>query len=276
MKNILNKIVKINYRLFINQGKTMSVKTEDLGKSVEYAICEVLETKFNGKFSYCQERVQKLKNRFKFLQELFEGYAHVGHKDNLNDFEKESKGSSEDSVFLEHLSVKTTKKKNDWKICPQLIGQPTRFTFCQKFGLDLGSEENPKSKKAVLSDAKLKDYILENISNLMKEYTKTTFHCPIFFYNEESDKALIIKKTSTIPWESSEFRFSHLGEKKGKKVCGVAKAWNESTTLYIRKKDENIPIGEFQFHQHRDCIKFRFHLKNVLDVFKESFDVKTY
>lgn len=250
----------------------MFVQTEDLGKSVEYAICEVLETKFNGKFHYCQERVQKLKTRFNFLKELFVGYTHVGHKDNLNDFEKETKGSSENSVFLEHLSVKTTKKKNDWKICPQLIGQPTRFTFCQKFGLD----SNSSSKKATLSDAKLKDYILENTSHLMKEYTKTTFHCPIFFYNEESDKAMIIKKTSNISWDSSDFRFSHLGEKKGKSKCGVAKSWNESTTLYIRKKDENIPIGEFQFHQHRDCIKFRFHLKNVLDVFKESFDVKTY
>jgi len=238
----------------------MSVKTEDLGKSVEYSLCNVFETKFNGKFKYCQDRVQKLTTRFRFAKELFQGYIHVGHKDNLNDFEKEIKADSEDSVFLEHLSVKTTKKKNDWKICPQLIGQPTRFTFCQKFGLDSG-------EKATLSDAKLKDYILENISNMMKEYTKTTFHCPIFFYNEQSDIAMIIKKINNLDWDSMEYRFSHIENKK---------SWNESTTLYIRKDNKNITIGEFQFHQHRDCVKFRFHLKNVLTIFKESFDVKNY
>jgi hypothetical protein len=251
------KLLNIYFRLLSSR---MSVKTEDLGKTVEYSLFNVYETKFNGKFKYCQERAQKLTTRFRFVKDLFEGYTHVGHKDNLNDFEKEIKSSSEDSVFLEHLSVKTTKKKTDWKICPQLIGQPTRFTFCQKFGLDSG-------KKDTLSDTKLKDYIIENIIEMMKEYTKTTFHCPMFFYNEQSDVAMIIKKISNLNWDLMEYRFSHIENNK---------SWNESTTLYIRKDDKNITIGEFQFHQHRDCIKFRFNLKNILTIFKESFDVKTY
>lgn len=39
--------------------------------------------------------------------------------------------------------------------------------------------------------------------------------------------------------------------------------WNESLTL----KYKNVSIGEFQIHNNRDCIKFHFHLKNLLNFF---------
>lgn len=38
------------------------------------------------------------------------------------------------------------------------------------------------------------------------------------------------------------------------------KNWNESTTI----KYKNISIGEYPIHTKRNCIKFRFHFKNVL------------
>jgi hypothetical protein len=250
----------------VGKGKVL---TEDLGKTVEFTICKVIGTEFKGNFKYCLTRVARLQERFSFLKEILNGYKYTGNESNLNDFEKEEEIPGSESVRLHHLSVKTTKKKNDWKICPQLIGQPTRFTFCQKFGLDnIKPSEGSKSSKSVLSDSALKDYIVSHISEMMKEYEKTTFHCPIFFYNEGSDLAMIIKRTSSIDWSKFEFRFSHLEKEK---------SWNESTTLYIldplKSKGKLITIGEFQFHNGRDCIKFRFHLKNVLDVCKDNFAI---
>jgi hypothetical protein len=244
------------------------VLTEDLGKTVEFAICQAIGTEFKGNFKYCMDRVKRLQERFSFLKPILDGYKYTGNESNLNDFEKEEImdiRSESEAVKLYHLSVKTTKKKNDWKICPQLIGQPTRFTFCQKFGLD-----NIKSK-VVLSDSALKDYITTHTFEMLDAYSKTTFHCPIFFYNEGSDLAMMISLVSPVDWSKFEFSFSHLEK---------SKSWNESITLYIKKevngKSKLITIGEFQFHNGRDCIKFRFHLKNILDNCKENFEIKTY
>jgi len=253
------------------------VFTEDLGKTVEFAICQVIGTEFKGNFKYCLTRVAKLQERFSFLKDVLKGYKYTGRESNLNDFEKEEEIPGSEAVNLYHLSVKTTKKKNDWKICPQLIGQPTRFTFCQKFGLDnIKSDINPDAKlvksKAILSDSALKDYIVSNTAEMIDDYSKTTFHCPIFFYNEDSDLAMTIRLIKSIDWSKFEFRFSHL--EKGK-------SWNESSTLYIKNLESKglkdlITIGEFQFHNGRDCIKFRFHLKNVLDICKDNFRVENF
>ena len=38
--------------------------------------------------------------------------------------------------------------------------------------------------------------------------------------------------------------------------------WNESTTV----KYNSVTIGEFQIHNNRDCVKFRFHFKNLLHI----------
>jgi hypothetical protein len=45
--------------------------------------------------------------------------------------------------------------------------------------------------------------------------------------------------------------------------------WNESTGLLV----DNNTIGEFQVHNHRDCIKFRWVFEKLLDVFKDHFEM---
>ena len=65
-----------------------------------------------------------------------------------------------------------------------------------------------------------------------------------------------------IDWNDYEILFSH-NKKKNQ--------WNESTTISIN----NISIGEFQVHNHRDCIKFRWTFENLLKLFSSCFVIKT-
>ena len=77
---------------------------------------------------------------------------------------------------------------------------------------------------------------------------------------------LVLKRDVQIPWTSFEYVFSHIQKNK---------LWNESTTIFIRKRDGPLSkaLGEFQVHNHRDCIKFRFDLQTVLNEFPEYFDI---
>ena len=219
---------------------TKKVITEDLGKIAEKALCDLLGTPYNMKFRYPQERVDALRPRFAPLQAEFAGYRHTGHSDDLNDF------TSSDG--LHHLSVKTTKK--GWKVCPQVIGQPARSTFCPKFGLPLN-----------YTNDQIKEFLVTNIGTVMPKYIETTFHCPVLFYCEKTNLLQLITMTSPPVWNSAGLSFSHILKNK---------AWNESTTLY----GGDITIGEFQVHAHRDSIKFRFDLKGLLTYFPSHFTVR--
>jgi hypothetical protein len=222
------------------------VITEDLGKIAEKAFCDLLSTPYNMAFKYPQERVDALKPRFASLAGEFAGYKHTGHQDDLNDF------TSADG--LQHLSVKTTKKGS--KICPQVIGQPSRSTFCPTFGLPLDAT----------NDA-IKLHIQTNVVSMMPRYIATTFHCPVLFYCEKTNLCQMITMTTPIDWSSCFLKFSHIEGKK---------EWNESTTLKASRINDGVfqTIGEFQVHNHRNCIKFRFDLTNLLKVFHESFQVR--
>ena len=49
------------------------------------------------------------------------------------------------------------------------------------------------------------------------------------------------------------------------------KKWGESSSISI----DNITIGEFQIHNHRDCIKFRWAFENLIEMFKTHFEIVT-
>jgi hypothetical protein len=40
--------------------------------------------------------------------------------------------------------------------------------------------------------------------------------------------------------------------------------WVESSTLKVLINNKYLSIGEFQIHNNRDCIKFRFNMNNLL------------
>jgi len=220
------------------------VITEDLGKIAEKAICDLLGTPYNMTFKYPQERVDALRPRFASLAQEFAGYTHTGNSDDLNDFTS-ADGSK-------HLSVKTTKK--GWKICPQILGQPSRSTFCPSFGLPLDATND-----------QIKGYIESHALEMMPKYIATTFHCPVLFYCEKTNLCQIITMTEPLAWAEVTLSFSHQEKKK---------VWNESSTVYAERAGVKVSLGEFQVHNHRNCIKFRFDIKNLLALFPSSFTVR--
>lgn len=219
------------------------VVTEDLGKIFEMAICLLYEIPYVGKYKYSISKAEEIKEKIKNLKELFPHILrHTAEKGNKYDFT----GLELPEI---KLSAKTTKK--DGKVCPQVIGQPSKKKFCQYFDID-----------QTLTLDQIKDYIQENLPNLLKIYFENTFDCAVIYYNEKSNLIWFLNKIQDVAWENYAFEFSHVQNNK---------KWNESTTIKIN----NVPIGEFQVHNHRDCIKFRWCFENLVNMFSECFVITT-
>ena len=214
-------------------------KTEDLGKMFEMAICLLYNTPYDGKYKYNMAEAALIKERIIKLKDVFPGeIKHIAKNGSKYDFV---------STNGAYLSAKTTKR--DGKVCPQLIGQPSKKKFCDYFGA------------GDMDVAQTKEYIVENVAKLLDAYTVHTFECPIIYYNKAKNELLFVKLKEQINWTNwTNITFSHVLKNK---------AWNESTSI----KMNQIPIGEFQIHQHRDGVKFRWSFKNILNVFKDHFEI---
>ena len=217
------------------------VITEDLGKIFEMGICLVYDIPYDGKYKYSMEAAEKIKSKLHPLKELFPyKLSHTAKNGSRYDF------TCEDSSEI-YLSAKTTKK--DGKVCPQVIGQPSKKRFCQYFNLDIS-----------ITIDEIKEYIISNIYTMLDIYFNYTFDSPIIYYNETKNLLLFIKKASNIVWSNQDIEFSHIKNEK---------KWGESTTINIG----GISIGEFQIHNHRDCIKFRWCFEKLIDYFSKNFTI---
>jgi hypothetical protein len=239
----LKKLVIVEEFTQINETPNKpKVLTEDLGKIFEMSICLLYNIQYDGKYSYSMEDAQKIKIRIAKLLEVFpHSILHTAKSGARYDFT----GLEDNSI---RLSAKTTKK--DGKIAPQVVGQPSKKKFCEFFQLDPGSFDLTQ----------IKIYIEQTVKNLLAVYEEYTFDCPTIYYNKKSDKLLFIRKVKYIPWSQIEVEFSH--NKKNK-------VWNESTTVCV----DGVTIGEFQIHNHRDCIKFRWAFEKLLYEFPDCFEV---
>lgn len=223
------------------------VLTEDLGKKFEMAICLLYSIDYDGKYKYSIEDANTIKERIHKLKEVFPyNIKHIAKNGSKYDFASIHHEDKQGEVI--YLSAKTVKK--DGKVCPQVIGQPSRKKFCEHFELDI----------TLYDLEKIKEYIIENVANMLNKYAENTFDCPVVYYNKHKDLLLFVKLKETIDWSNKTIVFSHI--EKNKK-------WNESSTIKI----DNITIGEFQVHKHRDCIKFRWSFEKLLDMFKDKFDI---
>lgn len=234
----------------LHTTKKMAAKrilTEDLGKICEKAVCLVAGCEFQGNYKYSLEKAETLKARLSALSTEIQGFQHTGRTDDLYDF-------SHLTDVAKKLSVKTN--KTGWMVCPQ-GGQGTKKTFCEKFGLPVAAQTDPEIIKA---------FVVAETSRVLDIFMHSTFHCPTLYYNEPANLVQLIKQTKPIDWAAQPLKFSHLEK---------AKIWNESTTLYLSHNGTLITIGEFQNHKHRNCFKFRWQFKNLLDHFKDHFEIRT-
>lgn len=207
-----------------------NINNEDLGKEFEKAVCIYYGIEFKGKFNYNIENSKRLADKLTPLKELWAPSAeHTANNRSSHDFTYLCNG------LTRHLSLKTNKSSGG-KVCPQFIGQPTSKTFRKHFGLS--------------EDVNIKDYITNNFPSMLEKYWNNAYDVPMLYYNEKEDKIYYINPSS---YPEFEKEYLSLGK--------VGKDWNESTTL----KYKGITIGEFQLHNHRDCIKFRWNHKNLMD-----------
>ena len=233
--------------------------TEDLGKTVEYSLCMLLNTPYHGKFQYSMEEANRIRDRLEPLKTTFDGYVHTGAKCPFTGQKNPPYDFRHSTIATNELSVKTIKTGSSWKICPQIIGQPTRKRFCQHFELPINSDPE-----------QIKGFILSNVPKLMREYFHHTFHCPVLFYHQKSDIVKYIQRNidvQPIAWNDLEYEFSY--------TRSANQTWNESTQLAIKHNSEFVTIGEFQVHNHRSGIKFRFVLNKLLKIFGDQFNVQT-
>ena len=221
---------------------TNKVLTEDLGKIFEMAICLYYEIDYDGHYKYSLQEAQILKNKLSNLKSVFPyNIKHCAKGGSKYDFE-----CIDDPTI--HLSAKTTKK--DGKVCPQVIGQPSRKKFCEFFALDVNSA----------SLDQIKTFIINNIAHMLTIYCTHTFDCPLLYYNNHSNKLAFIVYKEHINWSNYAIQFSHNIKNK---------LWNESSSISIN----GVTIGEFQVHNNRDCIKFRWCFEKLLAMFGQHFTI---
>jgi len=217
-----------------------AVMTEDLGKIFEMAICMLYDIPYDGKYKYGADAAEKIKDRIAPLKTVFPyQLRHIAKNGSRYDF------ATVDGEM--YLSAKTNKK--DGKVCPQVIGQPSKKKFCEHFGLDMSMDLD-----------QIKQYIEANIHSLLNTYFENTFDCPVIYYNQHKNVLLFVKAKQHIDWTTKNIGFSHhIKQKK----------WNESSCICV----DGVNIGEFQVHHNRDCIKYRWVFHNVLKQFADQFEV---
>ena len=219
------------------------LQTEDLGKIFEMAICLFYNIPYKGKYKYSMEEAENLKHRLHLLPTVFPyKLIHTAENGGQYDFT----GAEDDTI---KLSAKTTKK--DGKVCPQVIGQPSKKKFCEFFSID-----------SSYTLEQIKAYIETNVTAMLEIYFNFTFDCPVLYYNKKTNQLLLIKLIQKINWSNNMIEFSHNKKKK---------VWNESTTIAVN----NVTIGEFQVHNHRNSIKFRWAFEKLLKQFPESFETRS-
>ena len=246
IKNITNKCMfnpKTN-TYYIVFPKT-KLTNETIGQSAESAICEV----FNINCHISNKRIDpivkhKIINKLKLFINKFnyKVISSEGYKNSKVDFILEEKKT---------LSLKTL-KRNDGKICPQKIGQPTLKSWDNYWKQEWGGklEHNPARF----------NFIKNNIHLYLNSMLENLFCCDYLLLISNCDKDPYIEFMKKINnyFTNQEIIFSR---------NTYEERWNEkknkysefSTTIKIVLDKENVIIGEFQFHKSsRQELKFRF------------------
>lgn len=168
------------------------------------------------------------------------------------------------------LSVKTNQGELG-KVAPQRIGQPTAETyfnylvshvegFCLKDELaEEGRADNYEGRAHIF-----KKYTLEHPAEVVDMYWRNLFDCDyyIHLYNlayrlNPLGNYIVLDKAAPPVWDATKFSFTQ------ERVI----YWNESNTL----KYCGISVGEFQVHRNRNCFKFRFNMKGVMELFVRGY-----
>ena len=220
----------------------MPVRTEDLGKMFEKAICLRFGIAYNGIYKYSLEDAQRVAGLMGKLPELYSPVcAHTASGGARYDF----------TGVSGQLSAKTSKAFHG-KVAPQVIGQPQPQKFCDTLGIPFTSVPE------------LKMYIQTNIVSVLPVLVEHTFDCHNLYYNKAKGSIRLVRLVKPIAWGSFTYKWTK-----------DALVWANSSTLKVVGADgKAVPIVEFQFHsKSRTNMAVRWCYDSLLDYFADHFDV---
>jgi adenine-specific DNA-methyltransferase len=238
----------------MNRVNFICKNTEQLGILVERAMCDIVNIPFNTKRKYdalsseitndINETVGPILKRMKL--------DHVGNLNKTYDFI-----DNKDLLNPKTVSVKTIMSGN--KICPQNIGQCSLNRLNTKLHLDIKTKDE------------IKGYFLDNKRDMLEKYLVNCFCCDTtIVYKFDKGCVYVINKQQS----DTNIRFDNtLRFSTSKKKLSE---WNESNTIYVEniKNDKNLEkmsLGEFQIHNNRDCIKFRFNIETLVSMINNNY-----
>ena len=228
-----------------NKGKvaaTTSYKkdnNESIGMTCEYLLCKVNGIENNIEHRISTRQIDQLEYLIKSIPLPLKKW--IGGENKSIDFI-----CQDDST----LSVKSTLSKNN-KVCPQKIGQPTRKKFIETFGQFGNIMDTNESIKA---------FIYNNLEILIPLYFNNLFCCDktLWIWQTKPNvfDYIIINKLK-YKFNFTDLRLSHNNEK-----------WDGINSNQLFYKD--VKIGEFQLHNNRSCVKYRFYINNLLLLIKNE------
>ena len=262
----------------------MAKNNESIGISAEVAIAKSFNIPVNADYVARSEKtIVDLLLKYDRVKTIFENEKipdpkqHIAEGQNPVDFVLSGEKT---------LSVKTN-QEGLGKVAPQVIGQATAQTYfshlekhlknlniCTNYKNDEDFEDfknfrlDDELTKQNLSDTDdNRSYIFKTVSmkytaHIVNMYWNNLFDCDYYlhFFNLENHEDplknyVLLGKAKTIVWDKSKFTFTQLKDN-----------WNESNTL----KYCEISMGEFQVHRKRNCFKFRFNMKGIMELIRRG------
>lgn len=243
----------------------MPINNESIGIAVEVAIAKTYGVPINPNYELRAEPgIADFLLEEDYIRKIFEKenipfpVKHIAEGQNPIDFILEDNKT---------LSVKSNQNKIG-KAAPQNIGQPTNQTYfnfietqnvipgfkLSNYLAEKGLPDTEENRKLVF-----KMISIDHIDLLINMYWKNIFECDylLLMYNLENHACPInnyrlFGKRGNMPrWDNKLFSFTR-----------QLNDWKESTTL----KYNGISIGEFQVHNNRNCLKFRFIMKGIMQL----------
>lgn len=241
----------------------MPINNESIGIATEVAIAKTYNVQINPNYELRAEPgISNFLLNGDYIRKIFEKeniplpVRHIAEGQNPVDFVLENNKT---------LSVKSNQNQIG-KAAPQNIGQPTNqtyFNFIETHNVIPGFKlENYLSEKNLLDTEESRKLVfkmisIEHIDKLINMYWKNIFDCDylLLIYNLENHASpmsnyRLFGKYGNLPtWDKRLFSFTR-----------QLNNWAESSTL----KYNGISIGEFQVHNNRNCLKFRFIMKGIM------------
>lgn len=242
---------------------------ETIGMTVEKAICKC----YGLKNTIENHRINdSLLSKF---TELFHEYKQTLDNNDIMIIEHVGKQNKHVDFILKDnstMSVKTLKWKNG-KLCPQIIGQPTYKKWDMYFntGFDGCLDFETHSKRF--------DYIKCNINDYLNKMLCNFICCDFLLIvndcNNKTPEINMYKRISDINhyFDNHTFTFT-------KDTCVFPKKTRDNNVSYYFgdfnttvKTESGKSIGEIQFHQKRNSLKFRFYSHfidtMIVDIFEK-------